>query len=329
MTHSSRQLRERYLALLQSEILEDKAFADRLGVSIKELHSLQARIGELETARRFLEELSVPFRDLQTLKEFVGLDRDPQTKKDLDHLCPDVVANIHGKPVGIELTALAQDADEDGLTAIKRQISDQNRTEVANCNPDLSGFVVFISLNKRNILRSRDVRQFIEQLSELVRLENQKQAFKAGEEREIVCKNDILDEYGESKRLLSQHMTSITVHYHPTEYSLPFSIPLTGLTRAFGTSQKHLSDRLSKKRKARSLAKCEGLSELWLLIHATGEPISSRVAPLYRHEVDTLLKSPSRQSAIETNFDRVFLWDGVHGGHVELVSGNCKIYTQG
>ncbi|MBL9163923.1 MAG: hypothetical protein JNL18_14420 [Planctomycetaceae bacterium] len=329
MTRSTRQLRNDLTSLFQSETLEDKDAAERLGITVRGLKDIQAKSGEVETARLFLEELGVAFSDVQTLKEFYGSDKDPRTGRDLDYVCPDVVVIIDGQPIGIELTAFAPDEDDDRLIAIKQQISEQNRTEIAGFNPDLSGFVVFISLNERNILRSRDVRQFIVQLSELVRHEKQKQAFKAREEREIVCKSEIFDAFGESMQLLSQHVKSITIHYHPTGDSLPFSIPLTGFTRTFGTSQKNLSDRLSKKRKARSLALCEGLSELWLLVHATGEPISSRIAPLYQHEVDTLLESPSRQLAIETGFDRVFLWDGVHDGHVEFVSGKCKTYTQG
>ena len=49
------QLRERLISLLQSEILEDKEIAERLEISVKQLHSLQDKIGELETAGQFLK----------------------------------------------------------------------------------------------------------------------------------------------------------------------------------------------------------------------------------------------------------------------------------
>jgi hypothetical protein len=327
MTHASRQLRERLISLLQSEILEDKEIAERLEISVKQLHALQDKIGELETARQFLEELSVPFSDLQTLKEYVGIDRDPQTKKDLDHLCPDVVAIIQGKPVGIELTAYAPDEADDRLSSLLQRISDINRTEIASAHSELSGFTVFCSPNEKNIVLGRDVRRLVEQIADFVKAEHCDRPFTAGEDREIPTRYDRLSRPFEKWSLIEQHVTSLTFHYRPSESRLPFSIPVSSFTRAFGTSLDHVLKQLEGKIKAREKAYCSGLSEVWLLIHAIGQPRSSRLTPLAKHEIDRILASSVRQAAINVGYDRVYLWDGVHGGYVNLVDGAHKCHS--
>lgn len=327
MTRSAGQLRKDLTSLFQSEILEDKAAAERLGIIVRELRELQAKIGEVETARRFLEELGVAFSDVQTLKEFHENYEDSRTGRDLDYVCPDVVAIVDGQPIGIELTAFAPDEEDDRLSSIMQQVSDINRTEIASAHTVLNGFSVHFSPNENNIIRVRDVRQFAQQIVDLVKSEHCRNPFVAGEDRHLPERHSLSSKPFNEWNLIEQHVTSITIHYRPTESCLPFSIPSSSFTRTFGTSLDHLLKKLSEKGKAREKALCDGLSEIWLLIHATGQPISSRVTPLFEYEIDRILSSSAQQIAINAGYDRVYLWDGVRGGYVELVSGDRKAHS--
>jgi hypothetical protein len=314
--------------LFQSEILEDKEAAERLGITVRELKDIQAKSGEVETARLFLEELGVAFSDVQTLKEFYGSDKDPQTGRELDYVCPDVIATVDGQPIGIELTAFAPDEDDDRLSSMMQRVSDINRIQIASVHPELNGFSVHYSPNVKNIIRGRDVRQFVQQIVEFVKSEHRRIPFIAGEDRHLP------ERYSRASRpflewnLLEQYINSITIHYRPTVNRLPFSIYMSGLPRTIWTSIDHLSTKIRRKEKARVSAFRRGLSELWLLVHATGHPISSRAIPMFEHEIDRLLSSQLRQYALDAGFDHVFFWDGILGGYVDLVSGDSKKYAQ-
>ena len=327
MTQFTRQLREDLDALFQTEILEDDVAAEWLGITVKTLRELRAKNGEVETVRRFLHELGVPVSDVRTLKEFQGIEKDSRTGIDLDYVCPDVVAIVNDQPIGIELTAYAPDEEDDRLSSLLQRMSDVNRTEIASAHPELRGFTVFCSPNENNIVLGRDVRCLVEQIADFVKVEHCDRPFIAGEDRKIPAQDDRLSKPFEQWDLIEPHVTSLTIHYRSSESQLPFSMPVSSFTRTFGTSLAHLLKQLSGKIKARKKAYCFGISEIWLLIHATGQPRSSRLTPLFKHEIDRLLSSPLQQAAISGGYERVYLWDGVRGGYVELMNGAYKSHS--
>lgn len=326
MTRSARQLRKDLTSLFQSEVLEDEVAAGRLGITVRELKDIQAKAGEVEIARRFLEELGVAFSDAQTLKEFHECSVDSRTGIDLDYVCPDVVAIVGGQPIGIELTAFAPDEDDDRLSSMMQRVSDINRTEIANAHTELNGFSVHFSPNENDIIRGRDVRQFVQQIVDFVKSEHRRNPFVAGEDRHLPERYSRSSTPFREWNLIEQHVTAITIHYRPTESRLPFSIPSSSFTRTFGTSLDHLSRKISDKGRAKEKALSYGILEIWLLIHATGQPRSSRVTPLFEHEVNRILSSSARQGAMNAGYDRVYLWDGVRSGYVELVYGDRKVH---
>ena len=62
------------------------------------------------------------------------------------------------------------------------------------------------------------------------------------------------------------------------------------------------------------------ISNNWLLIHATRNPISSDIYPLFPQEIERLLGSEAGLLAKQSEYKRVILWDGVDGGYVDLKS---------
>jgi hypothetical protein len=94
------------------------------------------------------------------------------------------------------------------------------------------------------------------------------------------------------------------------------------LATTFGTSIECVADSIEEKEKSLAGAYLEGITEKWLLIHATGSLVSSRITPMTRGMISDLLASEAAAKASVSGFDRVYLWDGVHGGSVDLKSGH-------
>lgn len=282
----TRQLREDLTKLLRSEIIEDEAAARRMGISVRELKSLWSKTREVENARRFLDELGVEYSDVLTLKEYCGCDRDPRTNIDLDHVCPDVVAIIKQEPVGIELTAFAPNEEEDRLSAMMWRVSEINRTTISCAYPQLNGFSIHYSPNRTNIVRDRHVAKFAQQLADLVSSEHAREPFADHEDRHIPSHLERLSKPFENWDLLKQHVRSVTIHHRISNKGLPFSVPPGGFASTFGTSLDHLLTKLTAKTKSRSKALSIGITHHWLVIHATGAPVSSRIAPLWRGVID-------------------------------------------
>jgi hypothetical protein len=167
---SPRRLRKSVVDLLTSEVIELDDAAIRLGISIRAIRTIWSKNYEVDTATRFLKELGAPINEVLTLKEFAGIERDPKTNIDLDNVCPDVVAIVGGRPVGIELTAYADNESQDRLSAVMMRVNEVTRTEYASKYPDLHGFSVSYSPSMVNVIPGNKISQFIEQLLGFVRI---------------------------------------------------------------------------------------------------------------------------------------------------------------
>jgi hypothetical protein len=257
-----------------------------------------------------------------TLREFVGIERHPDTNTPLDDVCPDVVALIDGKIVGIELTAYSDNEAYNRWSAVMRQVWEVARADSANKYSDLCGFDIQYSPKKKNVLRKRDIPHFVGQLFGFVHAKHTEEPFTCDEDRVFSKQHTraprrIFQQWD----LLEQHVDSVKVHYRVSNQDTPVSVVPDGFASLFGTSIEHLVGTFEKKEHCLRNAYMQGLAEVWLLIHATGSPRSSRISPLSRPEIDDLLASTLCERARKTGFDHVFLWDGLRGGLVDFVAG--------
>jgi hypothetical protein len=309
-------------AIIRREIVEFEDVANRLGISTKHAERLWEKHCEVECAQKFLDEFGCSFKRVLTLKEFCGVPVDERIGINLDYVCPDVVAITNEAAIGIELTAYADNESQDRLSAVMHRVHELARTEIASQYPDLSGVMIHYAPNQRRVLRGRDARQFVEQLFDFARAKNEERPFERDEDRHF-------PEYGtrppsqpfDKWPLVERHASAVTIHFRESFKGLQASIPSGGFPSSFGTSLNHLKAKIEAKELARQKAYSARLQDVWLLIHATGEPRSSRVTPLDPWEISRLLSSPAAEIAQQSGFGRVVLWDGLHGGYVDLITG--------
>jgi hypothetical protein len=275
---------------------------------------------EIDTAKRFLIELGTPMHELLTLQEFARRDPDPEfIVEHLDNKCPDVVAITDIGPIGLELTAYTDDDSQNQLSAVLNDVYDSG-VALASSFPELQGFQLYILPRDDNTLRRRDARPLAEQVLEFVRSEHISAPFGADEDRHYsVLHTRKTRMVFADWPLLDRQLRSVTVHTRSSFQADPLEL-FGGFASAFGTRVERLTEGITKKAVKLKNGYTGGLSAVWLVIHADGNPRSSRVAPMWPDEIDRLLHSSARQSANESGFSRVFLWDGVRGGMVDFIS---------
>jgi hypothetical protein len=295
------------------------------GASFMGFETMASKRNEKDMAKRFFTELGTPLSELLTLKEFARRDPDPNFNLEhLDSVCPDIVAITAGVAIGLELTAYSGSDSDNGLNEVMRDLSDTG-SELAENFSELRGFEIHVSPNKEIALRKRDVRMLATQLLEFVGSMHAASPFDTGQDRHYSVHGARSNQRPFADwHLLDQHVQSITVQFRQALQDIPVMLS-GGFGTHFGTRLDLLTQTLVKKADQLAKAYTRGLSGMWLLIHATGQPRSSRIAPMWREEAERLVQSAARQTAIDSGFERVFLWDGVRGGLVDLVRAESKV----
>ncbi len=317
MMSSNRNTRERLIALLQTNDIADAARS--VGISETHAKTVWKKSCEIEIASRFLIERGMGISDIMSLEEFAGVDG-----------CPDVVAMMDSGPVGIELTAYTSNEPLNQLSNLMLQISEVVFTELANGYLDLNGCCIRYSPNKENVLHKRDLRSFAIELLNFARFACGQHNFSDGNPRlypELNCRNPLCTFNGYT--LLQQHLAAVFIDFPPWNAESPVYISPGGIATHFGTSTEVVREIILRKKGKRINAHKEGLRAVWLLVHATGNPISSRIAPIRQNEMQSLLTDSLVECATDSGFDRVFVWDGVRGGSVELISGDAHFVAPG
>ncbi|MBA4107528.1 MAG: hypothetical protein C0485_17465 [Pirellula sp.] len=95
----------------------------------------------------------------------------------------------------------------------------------------------------------------------------------------------------------------------------------TGFAMGYGTNIDVLAQIIEKKTSRFGMSYTNGIHDNWLLIHAAGYPESSFITPLQQDEIERLLASEARVKAVSSPYSKVILWDYIHGGYVDLVTG--------
>jgi hypothetical protein len=320
-----RALRESVHKLLTEEIIEVNDAAIRMNVSAADIKKMWEKSWEIETTGRFLSELETNVSDVMTLAEFVKADFVPGTRQHLDNVCPDIVAIVDGRAVGVELTAYADNEPQDRLSAAMRRVSEIARREFAAQFPMLSGCTIFYEPNEKDILPKASQRRFTGELLALVEAEQTNRPFTQDEDRRIpdFSVRQSPNPF-EGYPLLKKHVTRVSIYFRESLRRFPVSVPPGGCASTFGTSIDCVCQAVDSKNTALQRAYLAGLSETWLLIHATGSLTSSRITPFCRGEIDDVMASDAARRATSSSYQRIFLWDGLHGGHVELKTGMAR-----
>lgn len=295
--------------------------ARKLGTTEAELRRLLDKHNEIETAKRFLESTQLLTADIRTLKEFAGIDSCPSTNRDLDYVCPDVVAVAGRRAIGIELTAYRGDESENRLFNIRCQVNRVAREEFSGNCGELKGCHIFWDPKEENVLRKVDVRAFTKQLLGFVQAKQRESPFSRDE------KNDFPPYWTATREtpfkdwsLLNEHASRVRVYLPSGLSELPVSVSPGSSTSCRGTSTEIIHRTVQKKINSLKNAYRKDISNNWLLIHATRNPISSDIYPLFPQEIERLLGSEAGLLAKQSEYKRVILWDGVDGGYVDLKS---------
>jgi hypothetical protein len=308
-----RQLRNSVYKLLTSEIIEIEGAALKLGLLPDDVQSMWEKSCEVKTAERFLKELGID-ADVMTLAEFTDSDRVPGGTQRLDCMCPDLVAVSGGQAIGLELTAYSDNPGHEHLSAAMRRISEICRAELAAKFPELAGCTLFYDLIESDVIRKAKFRHFGEQLLHFAREQHLRRSFGGDECRRFPERGmgRIVSPFG-NYPLLTEHVSEVTI-YHRAFSTLPVSVPPGGFASSFGTSIDCLVNAIDGKRKALRNAYLEHIQPTWLLIHATGSLVSSRITPMTRGEIADLLGSealpmPSYQDLTGYTFGTGFTAD--------------------
>ena len=324
---NARVRREKVVVLLKGESIEIEDAAKKLGLSSRQVKDCWEKNWEIEIASRFLNELGEPTTEVLTLKEFLGVERDSRTNIDLDDVCPDVVARIADAAIGIELTAYADNESHNRLSANMYRASEVVRKELADNYPELCDFMLDYSPNKDNVLPLKRIRDFVEQLLSFARDQHRNQSLAPGEYRRLPRPYDRVQRNTfEDYDILRQHVTAVSIARYQSDYAIPVSVAPGGFSTHFGTSVDHILQRIKAKTISLSKACLDGQNEPWLLIHATGSAASSIIPALFPEEIQKMLASAIPQAAKQSGFNRVILWDGLHGGFIDFVTGEVREY---
>jgi hypothetical protein len=283
---------------------------------------------EVDTAKRFLIALGIPVQELLTLQDFARRDPDPNfVIEHLNNKCPDVVAISDIGPIGLELTAYTDDDSQNRLSAVLNDVYDAGVALAAGF-PELHGFQLYFSPRDDNTLRRRDARPLVEQLFEFVRSEHSSAPFGSDDDRHysVMHRRKTRNVFADWP-LLDHQLRSVTVHTRNSFQGEPVEL-FGGFASAFGTRVERIAEGIAKKAVSLKKGYTRGLSAVWLVIHADGNPRSSRIAPMWPDEIERLLLSSASQSANESGFSRVFLWDGVRGGMVDFMCSEQSLPQQ-
>jgi len=271
--------------------------------------------GEIETACRFLKDHCPPNNLVSTLKEFSGVDG-----------CPDVIFSKNAEHIGIELTAYSSDERLNRLCTLMLRVSDFVFKYLAAEYADLNGYFIRYSPNEEDVLRERDVKSFAIELLNFARSLYTQHHFRDGNPRRFPKFNARPSARPfENFELLQKYVAAVSIEFHEWNDESPVFISPDGIARHYGTSEQILSETISGKKLKLHKAHVDGLREVWLLIHATGNPRSSLIAPIHESETERLLADSLRLCAKNSGFDKVFVWDGLRGGSIELISGNANL----
>jgi hypothetical protein len=264
-----RNQRLRAVELLQF-CTEFSEVARKMGTTEAELRRLLDKHNELETAKSFLESTQLLDADILTLKEFAGINSCPSTNRDLDYVCPDIVAITNGQAIGMELTAYDGDESENRLSNIRCQVTRVAREEFGEDFGELQGLLVFWDPREEDILPKAKVRAFAKQLLQFVQAKQRELPFLPDEKKDFPLSRVPEGETQfEDWEFLHKHTSRVRV-YRPSGLSeLPVSVSLGSSTSCRGTSTGLIYKTIQ--RKVNSLKKTyrKDISSYWLLIHAT------------------------------------------------------------
>jgi hypothetical protein len=277
------------------------------------LSQLSQQDVEVRLARWLAERHMPELLSIQSLNEFIG-------DKRLKSTSPDVVA-IRGCTVGIELTAYQDDRIIDSWGAILPKV----RASVRRLDPQfptLRGLLIGYSPDLQKLPpRKRDVNEFAKQLLEAVSI-----AFPAPPALTGKCRTEVVRLPDGKWPLLREHVSFVRATLPARFVDLPVDSQ-TGLACAYGTSVDEIARIIDDKTSKFAKAYTQGIDEHWLLIHAAGYPESSFITPLQDDEIERILNSTASISAACSPYAKVVLWDYIHGGYVDLTSGDCCPYV--
>jgi hypothetical protein len=275
---------------------------------------------EVERARRFVRSFGQAAARVRSLSDFVGETSSIANVNELDNMMPDVVAQLDGREVGIELTAYSDDEIKNAWSAFVPAV----RTAVkgySHAYPSLNGLLIGYHPNT-NRRPPGKVDSFAQQLLQMVSELLPPEILECRRIRSFALSaNHRIARPYQKWSLLEGYVTAVSV----TVPGKPLDIPVdacTGFATTFGTRLEKLTQAIDKKaRKKRKKCFLSGIDDFWLLIHADREPASSAVTPLDDYEIESILQSSAAESARESGFNKVILWDGIWDGYVDLVSG--------
>lgn len=235
---------------------------------------------------------------------------------------PDVVATIEGKNVGIELTAYHDDKILDSWGDLKKRISEVIKSGVLS--PAVRGYLVSYRLKHRDLSGVlKDALSFVAQLSDFTLSCDSAEPFKIGERRSYPSRTRPIDPQPFLRwPLLEQHVDSVLIRKTGVDCAPYFH---ANLAHYYGTSPDAVAHVLAAKTKQRATNshKC-GIDDCWLLVHADRNPASSAVTQIDQFTVHEILTPQIRAAAQGTGYSRVYLWDCIWGGWIDLVSGEFQ-----
>lgn len=233
----------------------------------------------------------------------------------LNSKSPDVIATIEAKNIGIELTAYRDDSLKDSWGAVVPMIREAVRCCDASF-PSLRGLLIGYRPNLNKLPpRKYDVAEFANQLLDAVVASLPAAPSSTGSDRCIAIRGPF-----DRWKHLANHIQAISVTIPARSIDLPVDAT-TGFASAYGTSIDALTEIIEKKISRFNMSYTNGIHENWLLIHAAGYPESSFITPLQQDEIERLLASKVRVKAVSSPYTKVILWDYIHGGYVDLVTG--------
>jgi hypothetical protein len=281
---------------------------------------------ELWLAKRFLSEFGAGRTSCVSLSDFVPA-KAQHSAADLNNMMPDVVAaNLGGQDVGLELTAYSDDDLKNQQGAFQKSARLAVRHVAVNF-PSLQGCIVGYDSFETAKPPAGKISEFARQLLDCAdRMLSARIVPGRTVDFPTIQQLSIEKPLGHWP-LLDQYIYRVSV----TASDGPLQIPVDGSTsfaHYYGTDVQKLADSIRTKEGKRQRKSFNGLTTLWLLIHAAREPMSSAITPLDAGEIRDLLASPAASEAKASGFDRVILWDYIWGGYVDLKSGMHKTYAK-
>ena len=279
------------------------------------MNSMRKERYEKNIASDFLRDCGFSDFKVESLSEFAG--------RDLRNESPDVIVTVDSHHIGMELTAYSENESENRWRSFMNRTTEYSR-KIAGDYLELSGLSIGYRPKLSNEPRMIDAELFARQMLDFVRDWQVPKAIRRGQRLRFPS---YLDDYRQGpfpkSPLLRKHVHWVSCGRVSERKEYPVSISLGGFTSCLGLSTEVLTSTIAHKgRKIRRDLTIK-MTELWLLIHATGWPISSRIRPIEAGNgaLEKLRDCKFAETVRSTGFDRVFLWDGVHHGIADLASG--------